>query len=492
MENDLKQKAISGLTWSFFDGFAFHGSNFVISIILARILSPKEFGLIGMLTIFIAISNSIIISGLSRALIRKNNCTQKDYSTVFFYNIVSGVILYFILFFLSGTISSFFSEPLLKPLMQVFGISLIFNSFGIVPETILIKKIEFRIQARVSLISSFFCGTIAIGMALYGFGVWSLVSFSVSRFVFRSLFLWIWSSWRPSWEFSKNSFRELFGYSYKLLFSSLLDITYRNIYYLIIGKFFSATELGYYSKAEQFGSLPSMYLNNLFSRVSFSVLSEVQGDKKRLRDIYGKLHRSMMLFTFTIMLGIAAVAKPLVLVLIGEKWMPAVIFIQLLCFAGIFFPLNSLNLNILLIHGRSDIYLFLEVVKKILVVPIIIAGINFGIKIMILGLIVNALIAFVLNSFFSNKFINYTFFDQLRYIFPSFMVAAVVSASMFAIVEFVHVSPLALLMISMLFGSVFSFILFELFKINDYIFIKENLIRKFKSRIFKNEDSELV
>jgi len=384
--SSLKQKTLTGLTWSFIDSFANQSVQFVVGIILARILSPREFGLVGMLTIFIAVSQSLIDSGFSSALIRKKNCTDIDYSTVFYFNLLIGLFFYLILFALADSISSFFNEPQLKILLRVLGLGLLLGSFGIIQSTILTKNINFKLQAKVSLITSVSSGIVAIAMALNGFGVWSLVALTLSRIGFNSLFLWIYAKWKPLWVFSKQSFKELFSFGSKLLISGLLDTTFRNIYYLVIGKYFSAADLGFYTRANQFSAFPSQNINTIIERVSYPVLSEIQNDKIRLKNIYRKQIRSTMLLTFVLMMGLAAVAKPMILTLIGEKWLPSVIYLQMLCFVGMFYPLHALNLNMLKVQGRSDLFLRLEIIKKVLAIPTIIIGIIWGIKVMIAGI----------------------------------------------------------------------------------------------------------
>lgn len=466
------------MIWSFIDSFANQGVQFLVGIVLARILSPREFGLIGMLTIFIAISQSFIDSGFSSALIRKNNCTQKDYSTVFIFNFLVSVIFFFVLFFSAGAVSSFFAEPQLKALLRVLGLALIFSAFGIIQRTILTKRIDFKTQTKVSLVSSISSGVIAISMALTGFGVWSLVALTISRFALNSLFLWIWNKWRPDWVFSRRSFNELFGFGSKLLVSGLIDTTYRNIYYLVIGKYFSAVELGYYTRADQFKAFPSQNLNAIISRVSYPVLSSIQDDKVQLKANYKRLIRSTMLITFVLMLGMAAVAKAMILTLIGEKWLPAVIYLQMLCFVGMFYPLHALNLNMLQVQGRSDLFLRLEIIKKILAVPVIIIGIFYGIKIMIMGMMVLTLIAYYLNSFWSGKFIGYSFLEQVKDILPSFLLAALVGAAVFVIGNLLQISPFNTLVIQVITGACLTFVLCELFKMPDYLFIKKIVLEK--------------
>lgn len=451
---------------------------FVVGIILARILSPREFGLIGMLTIFIAISQSFIDSGFSSALIRKKKCTQTDYSTIFYFNLVIGVLFYFILFIAAGAISSFFKEPQLKLLLQVLGFGVLLNAIGLIQRTILTKEINFKLQTKTSLVASIGSGAIAITMAFLNYGVWSLVALTLTRFGLTSLFLWIWAKWKPLWVFSKDSFKELFAFGSKLLLSGLISTTFRNIYFLIIGKYFSAIELGYYTRADQFKALPSQNLTAIISRVSFPVLSRIQDDVPKLKATYQKIIRSTMFVTFILMLGMAAVAKPMVLTLIGAKWLPAVIYLQMLCFVGMFYPLHALNLNMLQVQGRSDLFLKLEIIKRILAVPTIIIGIIFGIKIMILGMMANTMIAYYLNSYWSGKMLGYSFLQQVKDILPSLAIAAIMSASVFSL-NFIGInSPLLLLVIQIITGAVLTILICELIKFNDYKYIKTTILDK--------------
>lgn len=469
----LKQQTIKGLFWSFTDNIVNLGGQFFVGIILARILSPQEFGLIGMLTIFIAISQSLIDSGFSNALIRKKECTQSDYSTVFFFNLVVSLFCYFLLFIFSGPISTFFHEPQLKLLIQVLGIGLILNSFGIIQLTILTKSINFKLQTKVSLVATAGSGIIAITMALRGYGVWSLVAQTLSRFALTSLFFWIWTKWKPLWIFSKRSFLELFSFGSKLLLSGLIDTTYRNIYYLLIGKYFSAVELGYFTRADQFQSLPSSNLQTIIGRVSFPILSGIQDDKIQLKANFKKLIRMTMLITFMLMLGLAVVAKPLVLTLIGEKWLPCIVYLQMLCFVGMLYPLHALNLNMLKVEGRSDLFLRLEIIKKLIAIPAIVIGIFLGMKIMILGMIINSFISYYINSYWSGKFIGYSTADQIKDILPALTLAVVVNGLVFLMGFMITTSSAVLLVFQIAVGCILAVGICELFKIKDYVYIKE-------------------
>jgi len=444
---ELKEKTLNGLLWSFIDNFAKYGFQFIIGIILARILTPKEFGLIGIITVFISISNSIVDSGFSQALIRKNNATDKDYSTVFLYNLTFSVFVFLILFFCADYVSIFFGEPNLKLLLRVFSINIIINSFGIVQRTQLIKNINFKAQTKITIIASVASGILAICLAYFGFGVWSLIVKTTIFNLITVLLLRFYTDWKPMLYFSKKSFKELFSFGSKMVVAGLIDTIYRNIYYVIIGKYYSSVDLGYYTRAEQFNNFPSSNLTTVIQRVSYPVLTKLQDDNEKLKFGYKKTITLTMFISFTSMFWLAAVSESLILSLIGINWEQSIIYLQLLCFVGMLYPLHGLNLNILKVKGRSDLFLKLEIIKKILAVPIIIAGIYWGIKIMIIGMIINSIIAYYINSFWSGRLVNYSMREQLMDIVPSFLLSAFTASVVYAASLYLKFSPMANLML---------------------------------------------
>ena len=484
----LKQKTVSGLIWSFVDTLASQGISFIISIILARLLSPSEFGLIGMITIFIAISQSFINSGFSNALIRKKDATNTDYSTVFYFNLVVGTLFYLILFLSAPAISRFFNEPQLISIVRVISIGLIISSLTIIQRTILTKRVDFKLQARISVIASSVSGIVAVVMAYKGFGVWALVSQTLINQALVSIFLWLWNRWRPILIFSKKSFNELFGFGSKLLVSGLIDTAYKNIYYLIIGKFFSPQELGYYTRAEGFKNLPSQNLNSIISRVTYPILSDIQDDIPRLKSSYKKLISSVMFITFTLMIGMAAVAEPMIHTLIGEKWEPSIIYLQMLSIVGMFYPLHALNLNMLQVQGRSDLFLRLEIIKKLIAIPVILIGIFIGIKAMIMGMFVNTIIAYYLNSYWSGTKIGYSFAEQVKDILPSLFLALVMGISTYFVGKILPFSYPIKLIIQIIFGAVFIISFSEITKFKEYVFIKKIVLEQIRG--FKKKDNK--
>lgn len=467
----LKDKTIKGASWSFVDNIAGSGITFLVGIVLARLLTPEEFGLIGIITIFIAVFNSIVDSGFSNALIRKNDAKQIDYNTAFIFNLILSIFVFIVLFFLAPLIGNFFKEPQLVPLTRVMSIIVLINAFALVQRTLLVKKVDFKTQTKVSVIASSSSGVIGLGMAFTGFGVWSLVAQQLSRQFLNTFFLWVYNKWRPQLEFSIKSFKELFNFGWKLLVSGLIATIWTQLYQIVIGKFYTTAALGQFTRAKQFTDIFSSNLTGVVQRVSYPVLSSIQDEKDRLKQGYKKIIKTTMFFTFTLMLGLAAVAKPMVLVLIGEKWLPSVEFLQILCFSAMLYPLHAINLNMLQVKGRSDLFLILEIVKKIIAIGPIILGIFIGIKAMLLGSVFTGFISYYLNSYYSGRDLDYGIKEQINDVFPSFIIALSMAAIVWSI-SLINISPFILLPLQILAGIIIIFIIGETAKNSEYMELK--------------------
>jgi hypothetical protein len=481
LADSLRHKTIHGVGWSFIDNISNSGITFLVGLVLARLLTPEEYGIMAMIAIFIAISNSIIDSGFSNALIRKTRIERVDYSTVFYFNLTVSILIYALLYLAAPTISVFFKEPVLLAVIRIIGWVLIINALAIIPRTQFVRNVDFKTQTKVSLISSISSGVIGIGMALGGMGVWSLVGQQLFRQFLNTLFLWVYSKWHPVWEFSMKSFKELFGFGSKLLLSGLLDTIYKNIYYIVIGRFYTSAQLGQYTRAEQFNMIFSSNLTSVVQRVSYPVLSSIQEEPERLREAYRKVIKITMLITFACMLGLAAVAKPLILILIGEKWLPAVYFLQIICFSGILYPLHAINLNILQVKGRSDLFLKLEIIKKIIAVGPIVVGIAYGIEYMLWGSVLTSFIAYFLNSYYSANLINYPTGEQIKDILPTFLTSFVVAAFMWS-VSFWNISVYALLPIQLFAGILLALFIYEKLHLDEYLEVKQLVLSVLKRR----------
>lgn len=475
MSASLRDKTLSGSFWSLADNLAGSGITFLVGLVLARLLSPEEYGVIGIIMIFIAVFNSIVDSGFSNALIRKNDASDTDYNTVFFFNLLISVVLFFVLYFSANAISAYFEIPILVPVTKVMASIVIINAFAIIQRTILVKNIDFKTQTKVSLAASLVSGVVGIGMALMGYGVWSLVGQQISRQLMNSLLLWVLNRWRPGLTVSGKSFRELFGFGWKLLVSGLIDTIWKQIYQVVIGKCYSAETLGHYTRAEQFNMIFSSNLTAVVHRVSYPTLSKIQDEKERLKQAYRKVIKTTMLVTFPCMLGLAAVAEPMVRVLIGDQWLPCVPYLQIICFSGMLYPLHALNLNMLQVKGRSDVYLILEIVKKTIAVGPILLGIFINIYWMLIGSVFTGFIAYYLNGHFSGREIDYPCREQVRDIMPSFLISLTMALAVFAL-SFIQISPFVVFPLQLILGFGMMIGMCEMLKLSEYQELKKIVI----------------
>lgn len=417
MEN-LKEKAFNSTIWSALERFGTQGLQFIIIVVLARILSPKDFGLIGMLAIFIALARVFVDSGLGTALIRKQNATSEDYSTVFIFNIITGFVIYLCLFFTSPYIADFYNEPKLVMLTRVISLNFLIGSFGSIHITILSKKLNFKIQTQISILSNLISGVIAIILAYWDYGVWALVIQSISYSFSSTIFYWLSNTWKPNLKFSTKSFRNLFGFSSKLLISILIDTIFQNIYLVIIGKWFNVFDLGYYTQAKKIQETPSLTINNIIQRVSFPVFSSIQHENERLKDGLKRTIKILVFVLFPVMLGLLAVSDSFVRIIFSEKWINSILYLKLLCIVGIFYPLQSINLNILNVKGRSDIFLRLEIIRKSLIILSIAIGFKWGIIGMVKANVIASAINYIIVGIIAGKLINYKIKEQIFDLIP--------------------------------------------------------------------------
>ena len=418
MADSLKNKTVKGVFWSAVERFSVAGISFVFGLVLARLLSPSDYGIIAMLNIFMAVSQTFIDSGFSSALIRKIDRTETDNATAFYFNIGVGVACYLILFFAAPLIARFYDEPILVSVTRVVGLNLLFNSLCVVQQALLSVRIDFKTQAKISLTATVLSGVIGIVLAYKGYGVWALVVQTVSSASFRMVLLWVLARWRPRARFSKASFRELFSFGSKLLASGLLDTIYNNLYTIVIGKKFTSASLGVYARAEHFAQFPAVNITGILQRVTFPVLSTIQNEDERLRVNYRKFLRLSAYAVFPLMMGLVAVADPLVRWILTDKWEGAILFLQILCFALMWYPIHAINLNLLQVKGRSDLFLKLEVWKKIIGVVTLCVTIPLGLTAMCVGRIVTSLIALFINTYYTGKLIQVGYWVQMKDLLP--------------------------------------------------------------------------
>lgn len=421
---------------------------------MARILTPEDYGLVGMLAIFIAVSQSLIDSGFSQALIRKQDRSEIDNSTVFYFNVAVGIILYAILFLSAPLIASFYNEPILTPITRAIGLSLVFNTLTVVQRALLTIKLDFKTQAQASLSGAIVSGIIGIYMSYAGYGVWSIVWQQLSSLAVTTLLLWILSHWRPIWSYSWKSFNELFGFGSKLLASGLLDTIYRNMYLIVIGKVFKASELGYYTRAQQFTDFASSNITGIFQRVTYPVLCTIQNDDARLADVYRRLLKESAFIIFPLMMGVAAVAKPMVFSFLTDKWLFSATLIQILCLSQMWYPVHSINLNLLQVKGRSDLFLRLEIIKKILGVVVLCVTIPFGLVGMCWGMLASSIICLAINTHYTGKLIHLGFFRQMKDLLPTLLLSLAMGGAVYLTVTFIPMNSWVALSVGIVEGII--------------------------------------
>lgn len=470
--------------WSAVENVTRLGVTFVVSIILARLLSPEEYGLIGILTIFISLFNAIVDSGFTNALIRKQDATDTDYSTVFYINFVLSVVLSATLFCCARPIAAFFERPELVALTKVMSSIVVINALAIVQRARTTKAIDFKTTTKITFISSIGSGAIGIAMAYMGYGVWALVGQQIFNQFLSTIFFWIYNRWMPKFIFSWESFKEMWAFGSKLLTSSLLDTAWREIYQVVIGKCYSPVTLGLYTRAKQFADLCSSNLTYVVQRVSYPVLSSIQDDRERLKSAYQRVIKTTMLPTFVLTLGLAASAESMILVLIGDQWLGCVPMLQIICTYGMLYPLHALNLNMLQVQGRSDLFLKLEIIKKIIAIGPLLLGIFVDIYLMLAGSLVTNLIAYYFNAYYSGPFLNYSIKEQIKDILPSFGVAMAMAVPVFAM-SFIPMSSSIMLPLQIFVGALITIAICEVTKLPEYVEIKGIVIPLFNKIVMR-------
>lgn len=425
MSDSVKNKAITGVIWSGVDRVGGQLVRFGIGVVLARLLTPAEFGLIGMLTLFMGISQVFINCGFVEALIQKGNPRQEDLSSVFYLNIALGLVSALVLFACAPWIARFYDQPALVTLTRIMALDIVIGSFGVIQTMQLTKKLDFKTQMTISMITIVTSGLVAIVMALKGCGVISLAVQIVLGSLLRTLLLWLLHGWRPLPYFSLAALREMFPYGSRLFVSGLLNAGFNEIYSVVIGKLYSPAVLGLYTRARQLPQLPVDSLCSIVSRVSFPVFSSIQNDKEQLKRGVRKALKGLSWINFPLMVGLGVTAKPLVLMLLTEKWLDCVPFIQLLCVGSALYPLSLIHLNALSAQGRSDLFLRLEIVKKAIMVLVIAVSYRFGVLGMLYGSVFVSVVSLCLNAFYSVRLIGYGYKEQMLDMLPYACISAI-------------------------------------------------------------------
>lgn len=427
MSENLKAKTAKGVGWGFADNILGLGITAAANIILARILSPADFGIIGMTAIFMTLSTSLVDSGFTGALTRKKDAVKADFDTVFYFNLAVSCLLYAVLFFCSPFIARFFKEPILVPVIRILGISLVINAFGIVQKIILVRRIDFRTQAWISLVSSFAAAVAAVAMAFYGFGVWSLVVLQVGKLAVNTILLWSVSKWHPGLCFSRKSFRDMFSFGGRLLITSIISAIWSEMYSFIIGKMYSSSVLGQYSRADKVKNMVTSNVSSVMQKVSYPVLASIQDEGERQINVYRKVLKTTVLISFTAVFGVWAVAGPFILTFFGDQWLPAVGYLRIMCFSGLFLPLMMCSANVINADGRSDITLVLEILKTVMGLIPVVFGIIFSVEALLWSMVGVSFILFVVHAAYVSKVIHYSVGRQLADILPTLCVSIVMA-----------------------------------------------------------------
>lgn len=475
MSESLKSKTIKGTVWSAADAFLGQGVTFLVGIVLAHLLSPEEYGLIGIVTIFTTILTGIVDSGFSHALIRKKEVSNDDYNTMFITNMGMSIVVFGILYASSPAIAWFFKRPELVNLTRVMGLILIFQALSITQITILTKRIDFKTKTKASLIAAIVSGVIGISMAFLGFGVWSLVCQQLSNRLFYSICLWLFNKWIPSLRFNIGSFRYMWGFGWKLMLSGLINNVWNQLYQVVVGKCYSPETLGQYSRSKEYASLFSSNFTSIIQRVSFPALAEIQDDKERLVAAYRKIIKSTMFVTAICMISMASVAEPLFFCLIGPQWHQAATFLPLICISLSLYPLHAINLNMLQVQGRSDILLVLEIIKKVVSIGPLCLGVFVNIYWMLLGSIICGVISFFLNTYYTGKRLGYSSWMQLKDVAPSYGVAFAISISVYFL-KYLPFSYWVVLPIQIIIGTIVFFGICQLTRLEEYEDIKSIML----------------
>lgn len=478
----LKKKAVGGLFWTFIQQFSNKIISFVVSIILARLLSPSQFGLIGMLSIFISVGTSLLDSGMTSSIIRTKNADQADYSTVFILNMLASLFVYVVVFLLAPFIADFYKQPVLKDLVRVYSVTFFFTAIMGIQSAKLTKEMNFKVQMFMEIPSIIAGGALGIFLAYKGFGVWSLVYMFLLQSGLLSLQHWYYSDWRPSFEFSVPKFKQHFNFGYKVTLHGLISTLYSNVFTIIIGKFYSAAQLGFYSRALSLRQFPISNLSAALEKVTFPMFSSINDDDVKLKSVYKRLIQQVIFWIVPLLMLLIVTAEPLFRVLLTEKWVPAVPYFQILCVSGMLLPLLSYNGNIIKVKGRTDIILKVQIYEKIFSVVAILVALQFGLFALLYSQIVSAVLAYSLLAYFGGRMVKYSMLEQLKDIFPSVSLALIIAYSTWLLNHYVinlfHIADLPKLILE----SAFYFVLYlgisQLFKLKAILDFRQLLFKK--------------
>ncbi|QBO59683.1 lipopolysaccharide biosynthesis protein [Chryseobacterium salivictor] len=424
MEN-IKSKVLSGLFWQYLQRFSTQGIQLLISIILARLLLPKDFGVIALIGVFITMSSVLIDSGFSNALIQKKEADNKDFSSVFILNLVLSLFLYSVLFFIAPWVAQFYEEPLLTPVLRVIGLTIVLNALTIIQTVVLSREMQFRKSFNINVVSTIISGFIGIGMAYSGYGVWSLVFSQLTARIVSTGLLWYYIRWKPALIFSLNRIKILFHYGSKILLGALFNTLYNNVYAIVIGKQYNSTVLGYYNRGALMPTLVVDSISNSLGAVMFPALSAHQNDKPAIKRMVKRMLQNSAAIVFFLMAVLIVIAEPLVSILLTDKWLPAVPYLQLVSITVAFYPLIAINASAITSVGKSGKYLQVTMISKLLSLALIVAAIPFGVYTMVVAGAVASFVSTFVSAWPSKAAIGYSAFEQWKDVLPIFILAIV-------------------------------------------------------------------
>lgn len=475
--SSIKERSVKGSVWSLIDNACSQGFAFLIGIVLARLLSPSDYGTVGVLAIFLAIANVFVDCGFGNALIRKKNRTQEDLSTAFYFNIVVGIVVYLILFAIAPIVAWFFNMPILVPLLRVLGFCVVFNSFSIVQNSLLIAQIKIKKQAIINVCTQIPMGCVGVVLAYRGFGVWTLVVQQVGSSLLKTLWLWVSSQWKPTLIFNSDSFRYLYNFGWKLLGTNLLGTFFNEIYGFFIGRILGSRDLGLYSNSKQLSEYPRSLVNNIVNRVVLPVMVETQGDLNSVKNTYSRLIQLLCYITFPLYGILIINAKPIILELWTDKWNDSIILFQIFCIGVAFGPISTLNFCLLQLLNRTDVMLKLEFVKKPICFTLLLVSIPLGLKGIVLFATFYNVIGTIINMYPTYKFLHYSYKEQVWDIFQNFLLLTIAIFLVYIPVSYINNNWIYMFVSTLLFCCTY-LMLSILFKIQVLTYIKNLLLHK--------------
>lgn len=480
-EQNLRSSVISSLIWKFMERLGTQGIQFIVSIILARLLLPSDYGVVSMILVFTAIANVFVQSGFSTSLIQKKNADELDFSSVFYVSLIIATICYIILFVLAPYIAKFYNMPEMSSILRVISLTLFFGAINSVQNAKISKDLKFKKLFFSSFGAIIVSGTCGITLAYLGYGAWALVWQQLSNSIATTIILWFTSGWRPKIKFSLERVKGLFSYGWKILCSSLLDTIYQNLYNLVIGKFYTSETLGNYNKGEQFPKLVAVNVDGAISSVMLPAYSKEQDDRQKLKKMVRRSIVTSSLLIFPMMFGLAAVSEVVVKVLLTDKWLGCVPYMQLLCIVYAMYPINSANLQAIKAMGKSDYYLKLEVIKKIIGIVTLVITLPYGVYTMAIGQVLVAVLSTFINSFPNRKLLNYQYIEQVKDLLPSLIISIVMALVVYPM-KFININNYLLLVLQIVSGSVIYFGLAYIFKLESLNYLIKMIKAKFKKK----------